>query len=465
VNVAGRRLRLESRALLALLDDRFDRGTTFPPDMASALQKGFFAWPSPVDGQPLTTSRSIPLQDGVTAYRVTDERHQLVFYVISAWAHKAFVYIPSARTLYFRGTKSGMLKQHFDARIEHLFVRHICENVGLIADYLRMETTGFSLVLSLGHMGHHLWNELTQVGELLQSRAYHHSSNVILMRGSQIEPLGRIDEIFPQMAGRVMRDIQAHGDLARYCYSEGRCVIEPTTSYITRELADRIVDVSLMQPSVQRDADDLVQYASSGFQVLLIGLRLENRTDTDLVGFCDCVIAAARQVMDRLVVVIDCLNAEYHGRGTEFLNIQSDIASQIAVKHRNPSVKIIDLSGAPISRSLFWSRHARYFVAIWGAGLAKYRWLTNRPGLVVSSRWNLLHREDLHIYDSADYMEDPAPIEFIDAGLVHDMPDAPILQRYVLQDARSTANFHTDRDGLSEAVRRLCVAGLQTQAV
>jgi hypothetical protein len=114
---------------------------------------------------------------------------------------------------------------------------------------------------------------------------------------------------------------------------------------------------------------------------------------------------------------------------------------------------------------LFWSRHARYFVAIWGAGLAKYRWLTNRPGLVVSSRWNLLHREDLHIYDSADYMEDPAPIEFIDAGLVHDMPDAPILQRYVLQDARSTANFHTDRDGLSEAVRRLCVAGLQTQAV
>ena len=34
----------------------------------------------------------------------------------------------------------------------------------------------------------------------------------------------------------------------------------------------------------------------------------------------------------------------------------------------------------------------------WGAGLAKYRWVCNKPGLLLTGEWNLRHREDLHIY-------------------------------------------------------------------
>jgi hypothetical protein len=45
---------------------------------------------------------------------------------------------------------------------------------------------------------------------------------------------------------------------------------------------------------------------------------------------------------------------------------------------------------------------------------------------VLSNRTNLA-RETLHIYSDPACTEDPAPIRFVDPGLVTDLPDAPLL--------------------------------------
>ena len=100
---------------------------------------------------------------------------------------------------------------------------------------------------------------------------------------------------------------------------------------------------------------------------------------------------------------------------------------QLHRRFENTGVEILNLCGASMTRSLYWSRRADFFVAVWGAGLAKYRWVCNRPGLVLSNLWNLRHRGDLDIYHAPRYQEAGASIRFIDAAYVTDVPEAPVL--------------------------------------
>ena len=96
-----------------------------------------------------------------------------------------------------------------------------------------------------------------------------------------------------------------------------------------------------------------------------------------------------------------------------------------------------------MSTSLAWTMACDCFVSIWGASLAKYRWVGNRPGYVLSSRYNLLHRSDLHIYDAPAYMESPTPLRFVAPDCIVDDPRAAQLVP-VGAGQPSFVNFHVD---------------------
>ena len=117
-------------------------------------------------------------------------------------------------------------------------------------------------------------------------------------------------------------------------------------------------------------------------------------------------------------------------------------------------IKISDSIGAPISASVAWSMAADCFVSIWGASLAKYRWVCNTPGFVISSRYNLLHRIDLHIYDAPQYMEAPTPLLFADPEAIIDDPDAPQLIN-VAPGQASFFNFRVDESVVFPSVIEL----------
>ncbi len=61
---------------------------------------------------------------------------------------------------------------------------------------------------------------------------------------------------------------------------------------------------------------------------------------------------------------------------------------------------------------------------MWGAGLAKYRWICNKPGFVITSHWNLTQRPDLNIYDHPGLMENPSPMYWLEPEMVTDCPEA-----------------------------------------
>ena len=110
------------------------------------------------------------------------------------------------------------------------------------------------------------------------------------------------------------------------------------------------------------------------------------------------------------------------------LAVEQDIARHLRRLQVGRDITVVDTLGAGIRTSLAWCEHADVFFSFWGASLAKYRWVCNKPGLVISSRINLSGgRGDLHIYDAPEFMESPTPLAFVDADAVEDLADAPIL--------------------------------------
>lgn len=125
------------------------------------------------------------------------------------------------------------------------------------------------------------------------------------------------------------------------------------------------------------------------------------------------------------------------------LQTERDIASQLRASAAGMDVTILDTLGAGMASSLAWALLCDCFLSVWGASLAKFRWVCNKPGLVVSSQANLLHRDDLHIYDSPQYMEAPTQLLFADPAAVVDDPDAPRLVPVSLGNP-FFANFRVD---------------------
>jgi hypothetical protein len=107
--------------------------------------------------------------------------------------------------------------------------------------------------------------------------------------------------------------------------------------------------------------------------------------------------------------------------------VEAQIAKSLQATFADTPVTIIDNINGSMSASLFWLDHAVFFVSPWGAGLAKYRWVANKPGVVVSSKWVLDNKGDLHIYDDTKYMESPTPVRFLESRHVFDFQDEPVL--------------------------------------
>jgi len=130
------------------------------------------------------------------------------------------------------------------------------------------------------------------------------------------------------------------------------------------------------------------------------------------------------------ILILDGHNSGYDGRVIMShgelsarrppLEVERQIAGHLRRLQVGRDIMVLDTLGAPIQASLAWCLQSNCFFSIWGASLAKYRWACNRPGFIVTSRWNLTQRADLHIYDLEKFMEHPSELTFVDDNLIQD---------------------------------------------
>jgi hypothetical protein len=201
--------------------------------------------------------------------------------------------------------------------------------------------------------------------------------------------------------------------------------------------------------------------------VILFGIRVGNRTMDDMEEFAVALIRHLGDTFPGCTVVLDGLN-DQHDRGDAVrptiapgsdLDQEFALAATLRAAGDAAGVHVVDNINRSALRSVVWCSRADCFVALLGAALSKYRWICNTPGLVLSSRWNLEHRSDLHIYDAPAALEGSSEMLFNTVDEVRDIDpngDAGGV------DGRG--NFIVDRppvfDRLSALARRYAAARL-----
>lgn len=398
------------------------------------------SWPSPVDGRTLTVQGSLCSDDFRFAYRLADPVHGLVCYPVVSHHHAATLglYVPALGLLLVRdGWAAGWLDIYAPGVTEWL-VPLVCRFGDTLENYF---CTGASRIASImrawpaNHLGHQLWNELSGIDQFLRSASGPHLPEWIVP-GPETELWGPIDQVFPQLQGRVDRSAPNADAAIKASYDTGACLIRITSEYVSaglRASLQRLVEADPVHGEVRRVIEER---ARPDAPVILIGLRVENRTMVDLLEFCEDLLERVADAFPGAVLVLDGHNSGGDGRvivshgelGARRppLEVERQIAGHLRRLQVGRDVMVVDTLGAPTQASLAWCGQADCFFSIWGASLAKYRWACNRPGLVVTSRWNLTHRDDLHIYDAPEFMEAPSELAFVDADLIQDMPNAAL---------------------------------------
>ncbi len=434
------------------------------------LQTGRMRWTSPVDGRRFEAeARPLYIDNLCFAYRVHDPLHDLTWYVIASAAHfRTFaLFVPSANLVvaesqaaldevrFYAPNAGAMLLRHA-ARFGPVLLPALLAPPGEVVHAFR----GRDAIL----LGHFVWQDLSGLCAMIDAVPPERLPRCLVFEtGLEPEIYGPLDEIFPELEGRVERIPASFNDSIDRLYRDRLTVIKSTAMRVPADVGTRIFAALRRAPrwaAVIRAA----RAARTAGPLLLVGLRAGNRTIDGQEGFVERLIATLATELGSLTVVLDGQNGtgrtgvSYASFGdtqdeaadgqSAFLRQEAAIAGRLARRHAGGPVRIVSLIGRPVQESVIWCGECDLFVAPWGAALAKYRWVCNRPGLATIGRWNLEHRNDLDIYHHPRAMEEPTPMLLNEADGTVDVAEP-------VPGDRERANYRLDEDRVFAQIRGL----------
>lgn len=433
--------------------------TPFQDRLLLVAQDGMLSFPSAVDGKTFMVQGSLCSDDFRFAYRLVDPVHGLVCYPIISDHHAATIglYVPVIQQIIVRGTTGAVWLDIYVPDIGGWLVPLICRFGDLLERYFELDSKYVASIMRGRpgtHLGHQLWNELAGIDQFLKASRGPHMP-VWFVPGAQVELWGPIDDIFPQIRGNVDRSADRCDLAIRKSYETGACLVRITSNYVSAGLRASLRRCVEADPVDHEIWQTLACRPGRRAPVIVLGLRVENRTMTDLLEFCEELLICLANAFPGTTIVVDGHNSGSDGQGILShgepmaqqppLAVERGIARHLERLQAGRDVTVVSALDASTYTSLAWCAHADCFISIWGASLAKYRWACNKPGFVITSKWNLQHRADLHIYDSPETMEMPTELAFIDVETVTDLPGAPLLVD-VLPGQESFFNFSVDAD-------------------
>ncbi len=404
--------------------------------------EGAVTWPSPVDGSALAASGFALLFDHLCfAYRVQDPQAGFTFYVIGLREYFCglAIYLPAIDLLVTRNLHDlRLVRRMRGARYGEDFLRHaLYYGEAILAGARRPPGPIYHSFRGRHamHVGHFFWQDLCGVHDFLGAVRPDRLPR-FLVPEAHLKPelYGPIDAVFPCLSGHVERCHDSFGDMIPALYEAHARVIKATSVRVPRAVGSAIVAAYRRASGCRDLVARIRRVRRRAGGVLLLGLRVGNRTVIDPERFAVGLAAAMWDAYPELAIVVDGQNAGSHpvygsygddpAAPGSFLRQELDIAAALSDEATSRGATLIDNIGRPMADSVLWCEAADFFVAPWGAALAKYRWVCNKPGLVVTGRWNLQHRLDLPIYHSVECNEDPAEIWFNDPATVEDVADA-----------------------------------------
>ncbi|NHO34349.1 hypothetical protein [Acetobacter fallax] len=446
------------------------------------LRTGSMAFPSPIDGKAMSARHSLILNRNMYAYRCLDEASGTVMYVIAgeAYLRPVCLFIPEGRLCVsfsvdaIQGQMPGMWQE---------FANRVVRHGDLLVRYFALKETrplhAWQGSTSI-HLGHILWNDISGIAAMIPQVSDDQLPRfAVYDAADHPEMYGPLDEIFPRLRGLVdRRHTYLEAEIPDF-YRRGQVVFRSSSFFVSRMVRDSILAcVKPMAPD--SPAAVCARAHQAGIPVVMFGLRVENRTVVELEHFCLHRIDCLASSLGRAILVIDGHNSYpgepenvvwshgEHGATRPPIVIERDLVAAMQTRAEGTELLIASTIGLPLSESLACGKESDVLVTMWGAGLAKYRWVCNIPGVVLTSKYGLNHRGDLPLYHSPRYMEDASPLAFVPEDMITDAPDAPLLVDLGGVNP-SIANFHVDERRafafIRAVIERACTTGKQRDEV
>ena len=396
-------------------------------EMDRLLRTGRMCWPSPVDGASVESDGfALMLDLHAFAYRFRQDSTGLVFLVVCVGGYfsNLALYFPTADLLVAANRNLAGDCAPF-RRGREMLLRHLLRfgpDLSAGAAVPPDPTVQQFFGACADHIGHYVWQDLCGMSYLLRAVADHGRLPQLHLfeQPHTTDYFGPVEQVFPMFENRTTRHAERFvGGQGRF-YRRNQRVIKYTATTVPFELGRSVIDCAERVPGLadaRREADAA---RARPAPVVLLGIRVGSRTLDDLHAFYAALVLRLGQLFPGCTVVLDGMNdALDRGRAVEpgtspggILEKEFALADGLARVAERAEVRFVDLINRSALRSVLWCSRTDAFIAPLGAALAKYRWICNTPGLVLSSRWNLEHRADLHIYDSAEHMERPTEVLF-----------------------------------------------------
>lgn len=411
---------------------------------------GETSWPSPVDGIRIrTTLQPLYLDALCFAYQLHDPRHDLTFHVVALDRHfrTVGIYVPGGDLFFVADAEAADRALGHCVDFAVLLLRHLTVYG---ASIMRGRSASGPLLLAVRGdpalpVGQYLRHDLAGLDALVSAVPPDRLPHCLVFDSQmQAEPSGPIDRIYPGLAGRVIRRRTPFETSIRTVYETGTRLIRITSMLVPRSIGLHVMAAIDRDPRWAADRAD-ADGVPDGSPVILLGLRVGSRTIVDQAGFWVRLIADLTELFGDTspVLVLDGRNtAQDPPAGAPLLEAEQAVVSVVAERCLELGIRLVDLTGESVARSLIWCRRAQMFVAPWGAALAKYRWICNTPGLVMTSHWNLIERGGLDIYHDPAVVEDASELVFVPPGHVEDVlapGEPPDQASFVVDEAAAFA--------------------------
>lgn len=425
--------------------------------------------------------------------RCVDRKTGLLYYIVICGADiiPCAVFIPDVNVIF--GYSTGSTGIYFGSlrllnnSISVLLANHMTTSTSNLLDWLNRSPNKFATFMcpELGaHLGHFLWNETSGLERIIEKLEPHQFPQIYnLAAPSGCEFYAPLETLFPEFRGIIQSSVGDISIMQDICYSTTVQPIRLSGHKVTAAMRDRLMNVVMNDPDVTMLKPLHRQIFENKWPIIVLGLRLSDRTHHDLMGFYCKVIDRLLLLVPHLTIVFDGLNSRPAGaRGSTFAvfsgnrdtsNLyerEKELVTKIREVMSERPVDIIDCIGSSMRINLFWIFHAAMFISPWGAGLVKYRWICNKIGFVFSSRNNLTQPHHLHIYHSPEFMDNPAEIEFVDPANVtdlrkpHEVLDENGRDLSEQQGGLSSVNFDLANEQVLERITGLFIQILNTES-
>ena len=463
-----------NRQLALLRHEAIERAVTtdLHAQVIRAIREGGLQWPSPVDGSQATLQGVFIWDDYAFFYQFADQ-NGLEFLVVTSdrSARVIALLLPTSNLLLFDDScpnsyePNMWLRNNLGGSVWEILIRHVNQYAPEMASRrlsMRPRPVNVFLAHPRVHIGHHLWNDLSGLEALCRVMPPECLPTTLIIGAPDggAELFGPVEVLFPAMLGHVDRSLDTVDMFIRWAYRNGFWPARITREYVSASLRRRVVDHLVNTHEAARTRTLLAARRADQQRAptIIFGLRVEDRTLVDLAAFCQAFVGFVAERHPGSTIVFDSYNCRpgatsgavnpgmvYYLAQQPPERIEVELVASLIKQFDGQPVTIVSTIGRSMAESLAWCCNADAAFAIWGAGLAKIRWLANLPAMIVTSRNNILHRSDLAIYHDPKFMEDPTPVIMPAPSWITDAPEHVALASGFIQGNRECFVVNTEK--------------------